>query len=449
MHRNSRPAAGRGAYFALLASTTLGTVSSTIMSSPINEIADTLGAGPQEIVLAVSSFTVAMVVCAPFSGWLSDRIGPTRFLLGALVLMVMAQLGAALAPSLWVMIAMRALQGVACSGIPPAVQQGLTGFWPERKHQTMGAWASAIGIGQAIGPPTGGLIADLLGWRAVFGVHAGICALVGLAVWRFIPRMPPGGSPMDLGGMAQIVAAAGCLVTGVTWAGQGGSLVGAGALVALGAAVLAWALRPKRRRGRLVPAGVLTEPNFVVGTMAASTGMAVMGITMVSVPLFLGREVGLTPATIGATTFAVAAGMALFGPVAVRIAARFGTSAALGGGLLMLVAAPLAVGWLETVNQTPSVVWPMIAVLVVVGFGISSVQSMSAVVLLGAEGGRGGLSLGLHHMGRFGGLALGYAWLSTAYAFGSPLAVHAGSALAATTTLALALILRRRGPTHP
>lgn len=443
MHRERRPQAGRGAYLALLASTTLGTVSSTIMSAPINEIAGSLGAGPQEIVLAVSAFTVAMVVCAPFSGWLSDRLGATTFLLGALVLMVVAQLGAALAPSLWVMVAMRALQGVACSGIPPAVQQGLTGFWPERKHRTMGAWASAIGIGQAIGPPTGGLIADLLGWRAVFGIHAGICALVGLAVWRFIPRMPRGDAPMDLGGMAQIVAGAGCLVTGVTWAGQGGSLAGSGALMALGAIFVAWALRPRRHRGRLIPAGVLTAPRFLIGTAAASTGMAVMGITMVSVPLFLGREVGLSAGIIGATTCAVAAGMALFGPVAVRIAGRFGTGRALGGGLALLVAAPLALGWLETVDQSPSVVFPMVGVLLVVGCGIAAVQSMSAVVLLGAEGGRGGLSLGLHHMGRFGGLALGYAWVSAAYAFGAPLAVHAGSALAAATTLLLASALRR------
>lgn len=155
MHRGRGPVVGRAAYLALLASTTLGTVSSTIMSAPINEIAGSLGAGPQEIVLAVSAFTVAMVVCAPFAGWLSDRIGATTFLLGALVLMVVAQLGAALAPSLWVMVAMRALQGVACSGIPPAVQQGLTGFWPDRTRQTMGAWASAIGIGQASGRPPG------------------------------------------------------------------------------------------------------------------------------------------------------------------------------------------------------------------------------------------------------------------------------------------------------
>lgn len=243
--------------------------------------------------------------------------------------------------------------------------------------------------------------------------------------------------------MAQVVAGAGCVVTAVTWAGQGGSPAGAGLLGALGLAALAWALRPRRRRGRLVAAGVLTDPRFLIGTASASTGMAVMGITMVSVPLFLGREVGLSPGTIGATTFAVAAGMALFGPIAVRIAGRFGTGKALGGGLLLLVAAPLLVGWLETADQTPSVVLPMVGVLLVVGCGIAAVQSMSAVVLLGAKGGRGGLSLGLHHMGRFGGLALGYAWVSAAYAFGAPLLVHAGSALAAATTLVLAVALRR------
>lgn len=437
--------ARRGAYAALLASTALGVVSSTIMSAPINEIGHSLGAGPQEIVLAVSSFTVAMVVCAPFAGWMSDRVGATTFLLGSLVLMVVAQLGAALAPNLWVMVAVRALQGVACAGIPPAVQQGLTGFWPARRRAAMGAWAAAIGLGQAIGPPTGGLITEFWGWRSVFGIHAANCAVVALAVWFFVPRMPAKDSPVHLGGLSQLVAGAGALVTGVTWFGQGGSLLGSGLLVTVGLLVLAWALRPRRGGTPLIPPGVLGDPRYIVGTAAASTGMAVMGITMVSVPLFLGRQVGLTAGVIGVTTFAVAAGMVLFGPIAVRIAGRAGSGRTLGGGLVVLIAAPLLLGWLETTDQSPAVVTPMLGVLLLVGCGIATVQSMSAIVMLGSEGGSGGLSLGVHHMVRFAGLAVGYAWISASYAFDAPLAVHAGSAFIAGSTLLLAVVARGRG----
>lgn len=435
--------AGRAAYFSLLAATTLATFSSTIMSAPINEIAHGLGAGPQEIILAVSAFTAAMVVFAPFAGWLCDRLGPTTFLLGCMILMVFAQLGAAAAPNLLVMILMRGLQGIACSGIPPAVQQGLTCFWPDRRRQAMAAWASAIGIGQAVGPPAGGLVAELLGWRAVFGVQAGVCSIVVLLVHRNVPRVRNGHADLDVGGMTQLVAGAGCLVTGMTWAGQGAELWEAVPLIIVGLLVLAWSARPGRHGGHILGKGVARDPGYVVGTVAAAAGMAAMGITLVSVPLFLGREVGLSAGVIGATTFAVAAGMATFAPIASRIAARTGVARTLGGGLLLLILAPLGVGWLETTNQSSTVVVPLAALLFVVGCGIATVQSMAAYVLLGSRGARSGLALGVHNMGRFGGLAAGYAWVAGAYSLDAPVLVHAGSVAAAGVALLVGLLMRR------
>ena len=42
-------------------------------------------------------------------------------------------------------------------------------FPPEQRNRVMGAWGAANGIGQAIGPPVGGFMADAFGWRAIFG----------------------------------------------------------------------------------------------------------------------------------------------------------------------------------------------------------------------------------------------------------------------------------------
>ncbi|MER6941788.1 MFS transporter, partial [Nocardioides sp. NPDC000441] len=78
----------RSAYLALLACSTLGTLSSTIISAPINVIAHAIGASPRGIVFAVSAFTLAMVVFAPVSGWMCQRFGSRRVLAGSLLLMV-------------------------------------------------------------------------------------------------------------------------------------------------------------------------------------------------------------------------------------------------------------------------------------------------------------------------------------------------------------------------
>ncbi len=327
---------GRGreriALISLLTSTSLGTISSTIMSSPINEISAGLRIGPEEAVLAVSAFTVAMVVFAPFAGWLCERLGPTRYLLTSLALMVLAQLGAALATGLVMLVVMRALQGIACSGIPPAVQQGLSRCWPMRRRQTMSSWAAAIGIGQAVGPPIGGWITELVGWRAVFAVHAAVCAVVLVMVMRYVPTMPGGPAQVTVGGLVQLVAGGGAVVTAATWAGQGGDLRPVGILLAVGVLIVVWALRPGRAGGSFLGDGIAEDPGFVTSTCAAAAAMAATGITMVSVPLYLGREIGLSAGVIGLATFAVAAGMAVFAPVAGRIAGRVGPRRTLAGG---------------------------------------------------------------------------------------------------------------------
>ena len=54
----------------------------------------------------------------------------------------------------------------------------LSGFYPSQLTRVMGAWAAANGIGQAIGPPVGGLISDWVGWRYIFVTIAVACAVV-------------------------------------------------------------------------------------------------------------------------------------------------------------------------------------------------------------------------------------------------------------------------------
>ncbi|WP_201464991.1 MFS transporter [Janibacter melonis] len=439
-------APGRAAYVSLLGTTTLGTLASTLMSAPINDIGADLGAAPSQMVLAVSAFTVAMVAVAPVAGWACTRIGATRFLVLSLVLMVLAQVAAASATGLAGLVAARAVQGVACSGIPPAIHQGLLHFWPEMRRRSMAAWASAIGVGQAVGPPAGGLVSDAVGWRGLFLVYALVCAAGLLCLLRFVPAVPAVQQPVEVGGTAQLVAGAGLLVVGMTWAGQGGAPGPSAALVGAGLALLGWALRPRRPRGHLLGRGVLRDPAYLVSTAAAAAGMAAMGITLVSVPLYLGRDVGLTAGAIGAVTAAVAVGMVLFAPVAARVARRVGAGTTLAGGLVALVVVPLAVATLEGVATGPGVVLPLAALLLLLGCAIATVQSMAAVVLLGSVGASSGLATGVHNTGRFTGLATGYAWVAVVYSAGSPALVHTGTAVAAAATLVLAAAARARLP---
>ena len=105
-------------------------MSNNIVNVPLRVIARDLDAPVSAAVLCVSAFVLTLAVAMPLAGWLGDRIGQKQTLLMALGLMLVAQVGAALSIDLRMLIALRAVQGLACSAIPPMVMGLLAGFSP-------------------------------------------------------------------------------------------------------------------------------------------------------------------------------------------------------------------------------------------------------------------------------------------------------------------------------
>ncbi|KRE39363.1 hypothetical protein ASG73_03285 [Janibacter sp. Soil728] len=431
---------GRTAYLALLSVTSLGTISSTVMSAPINEIAATIGTTDRGIVLAVSAFTVAMVVTSPVAGWLADRMGPRRYLFVSLLLMVLGQGMAGVADDLTTLVVARTVQGIACSGIPACVQYLLSMHWPHRRRQSMAAWASAIGMGQAIGPVTGGAIAQAFGWRWVFGAAALVVVVVLAVLLRSLPEASasPAVALMDVRALIGLTVGSGLLAVGLTGMGQGRPGPAA-ILTAVAVVLLALVLRPGRRPPVLGDIG--RDPGYAVTTMAAAASMAAMGITLVSVPVYMGTVLDLGPGVIGASTLTMAIGMVSFAPLAGRIAGRVGTRRTLACGLLLIAMTTTGLALAESQVTTVSGLPVILALLYGVGCGIATVQSMAAVALLEVAGSSGS-AMGVHNVGRFSGLCAGYAWLALTIPLDEPLLVHAGSAGVALVTL-LTMVLTR------
>lgn len=431
----------RLSYVVLLSCTTLGTLSSTIITAPINRIAADLGASAREIVFAVSAFTLAMVVFAPLAGWLCERFGARRVLATALVVMVLAGIGAGLSPQLWVLVLMRALQGIACSAVPPAVQQTLAAFWSHRRARVMAAWASAIGVGQALGPPLGGLVTDLAGWRAVFVTHAALSGLLAVLLVAFVPAARRGRPPMHVVGMLSLVLGVGGLVGGLTWAGQGGAALTATAVSLAGAGVLAVHVRIARRNPRaLVDPRLLVEKRYLRSTASAGTVMACLGVMIVATPLFLGREFGMTPSQIGLVTLALASSMALSAPLSSRLGDRITPRRVLHVGLLGLVVGPVGMAVALSAPTRSVAVVGAVVLLTLTGCAIGAVQAVAAFGVMRSPAAVHGAALGIHNMMRFAGLAVGYAWVSLSYPTGNLGLIYGGPALLASSTLVLVLI---------
>jgi DHA1 family multidrug resistance protein-like MFS transporter len=145
-----------------------------------------------------SAHAVTMAVFGPIWGALSDRYGRK-------VMVERAMLGGALVISLMGLVQnvqqlalLRALQGALTGTVTAANALVATAAPRERAGYALGMLQMAIYVGASAGPLLGGLVADSLGYRAIFWVTGGLLLLAALGVLFFVkeefqPVVPPVG----------------------------------------------------------------------------------------------------------------------------------------------------------------------------------------------------------------------------------------------------------------
>ncbi len=176
----------------------------------------------------ILSFAVLMLTGAA----LGERFGRRRVFVAGLLVFSGASAAGALAPTLGVLVAARAIQGIGGAVLMPLTLTLLTAeFPPERRGAALGLWSAISGVGVALGPIAGGLLTAGLSWHWIFWVNVP----VGLAAAAFAPRVLHESrgerEPIDFGGMA--LASAGLFA--IVWATVRGNSAGWGAPVTLGA----------------------------------------------------------------------------------------------------------------------------------------------------------------------------------------------------------------------
>ena len=138
---------------------------------------------------AVTTFAAAYLVGGPSFGSLADRTSRSRVLGIGLAVFALANLATALAGSFPVLLAVRALAGLAASGVTPSVYALIGSAAPPAKRAT---WLAVVtsGLLTALitGAPAGTLMADVVGWRGVFVVMAIASVLILGFIWASAVR---------------------------------------------------------------------------------------------------------------------------------------------------------------------------------------------------------------------------------------------------------------------
>ncbi|MBF0127743.1 MAG: MFS transporter, partial [Magnetococcales bacterium] len=154
---------------------------------PLYAIDPRFAATPVEIGWLMAIYSLMQFLCAPYWGWLSDRVGRRPALLAGLFGSALSYLIYGLASTLWVLFAARAAAGVMGANIAVAQAAMADLSLPHERSRAMGLIGAAFGLGFILGPAFGG-------WLAGYGIEtaplvaAAITGLNALAALFYLPE---------------------------------------------------------------------------------------------------------------------------------------------------------------------------------------------------------------------------------------------------------------------
>ena len=306
------------------------------------QLATTFDASQSQVLWIINTYTLTLASLLLPLGALGDRLGRKPVLIAGLVIFGVANITAAVAPAMEVMVAARLLSGIGAALIMPVTLSVITSSFPDtERSKAIGMWSAVAGGGGILGMYLSALLVDIASWRWLFALPIALTVSALLIGARAIPNSrdeAPG--PFDaLGALTSIIA-----TIGFTFAlheapslGWADSIV----LIALIAAALAtagfilWELR--------TPHPLLDIRHFRNRGLSSGTTLLLVwfgvlgGVSLVLYPFFqvvLGWS-GLL-STLGMMPMALL--MMLASGLAPRLTARIGSRASMVIGLAIATA---------------------------------------------------------------------------------------------------------------
>ena len=354
-----------------------------IVSVALTRIGKDLGGGTAGQQWVVDAYTLTFASLLLFAGNLSERIGAKRAFGVGIAIFFVASIACALAPTLGVLIASRAIQGAGASVMLPASMALIREAFPDARERAhaLGIWAVGGAVAGAVGPLLGGLLTTL-NWRLVFGINLPVCVLMLLLLTR-VARSPRRPSPFDwIGQLVALIALVSLMYGLITGGDTGfGNPVVIVALVVAGVGIAAFLRLQAVGRHPMMPLDLFRSTAMRISLFAGLAFMVGNFGSVFVMSLYLQQHLGLSPLLAG-ITFLPAAAFSITGNiVSGSLSNRFGPRAPAFTGLLLM-----AIGLVGQILAAP-VGSPILAgtFIVFTGFGGSiAMPPVTSVVLASA-----------------------------------------------------------------
>jgi EmrB/QacA subfamily drug resistance transporter len=373
-----------------------------VVNVALPHIGEDFGAGLAGLQWVVDAYAVTLTALVLLGGSLGDLFGRRRIFLIGLVGFSGASLLCGMAPSLAMLVAARALQGVAGALLVPGSLALLTAsFEAGDRARAVGAWSGLAAVATALGPFAGGWLVDAASWRLVFLVNLPVAALAGWAAWRHVPESrPTGAPPLDLPGAALVTGGLAMITYGLI---ERGTALAAVAVVAGAMAMIAFLVVEATSRHPLLPLGLFRSAQFSGANLTTFAIYAGLGVATFLLVLQLQVGLGYSALEAGASLLPVTVLM-------LALSARMGALAQRIGPRPLMTVGPLvmALGLLVFATVAPGSRYftTVLPGAVIFGMGLAMlVAPLTATVMGSVAMEHAGVASGVNNaVARFGGL---------------------------------------------
>ena len=381
----------------------------TIVNTALNTISSALGGGVVALQWIVSTYTITFASFILTAGALGDRVGSKRIFIAGFAIFTIASLACALAPTLPVLIAARAVQGIGAAILVPnslAVLNHAHRDDKERAH-AVGIWAAGASFAITAGPLAGGALIAAFGWRSIFLINLPV-GLAGLwLAWRYVDETPSSRArELDLPGQAIAILGLGSLAAGMIEGGAVGwtnrwVIASFATFVVL---LLLFLSMERRARDPMLPLSLFVRRRFTITSIVGLlVNVAFYGLIFV-LSLYFQRENEYSAFKTGLAFAPIMIAVFIANLAAARIVARFGARATIGAGAAL--AAMSCAALLEIEHGTPYAFIGAQFIGLGAGLGVL-VPPLTSMLLGSVEKARSGVASGMLNSARQTGSVIG------------------------------------------
>jgi MFS transporter, DHA2 family, multidrug resistance protein len=388
-------------------------------------------------------------------GTLGDRIGRRRLLMLGAAAFGVASVLAALSTSAEMLIATRAVLGIAGATLAPSTLSLIRNMFldPRQRTQAIGIWITSFSVGGAIGPLAGGVVLEFFWWGAVFLLAVPVMALLLILGPRFLPeyRDPDAGRP-DLASAVLSLAAVLAVIFGLKLIAQDGlawlPVLSIVAGLAIGRAFVG---RQRTLDDPFIDLGLFRSPAFSASLATYGIGILLVFGGFLFLPQYLQLVLDLSPLEAGLWTLPWALAFVVGSNVTPIIVRRIRPAPLMAGGLAM---AAVGFGVFTQIDGDVGF-WVIALASVLFSLGTSPLFTLTNDLIIGSvpperAGAAAGISETAAELGGALGIAvfgsIGVAIYRGVLAAAVPAGVPIAAAEAARDTLAEALTVARELP---